>query len=147
MYTSANVKIEFDNATGTLQDMSQYITEFNGINIEAMLQESHAFGDAWVERLFAGVKQIGDITLKGFYDDTATTGPNAIFNDVGNTGTSAPGTRELKITWDLANNGIGSGAKTTLVNTIIKSYARVPSRGALTMFEVVLAVTGSPTEA
>lgn len=133
-YTADDIVIEFDNAGGSLVDMSNYVMECNGINLEAILEESHALGDAWVEQLFAGLKRVGDITLSGMYDDTATTGPDVIFNSIGNT-TS----RTLKITW--------GSTKTTSVETIIKSYNRIPARGTITKFEVVLVATGAVTEA
>lgn len=143
-WNSSNIRIQFDRSDATtLTNMSSYITEFNGINIEAMLQESHTFGDSWVEKLFAGLNQIGDVTLKGFYDDTATTGPNAIFNDVGNVATTGTGLRTLEITWDSVAQAAGS--RTFTVETIIKAYNRLPSRGGLTMFEAVLTCTGAPT--
>jgi len=136
-YNSASVRIDFDRSDGsTLQNMSAYITECNGINITASLEDSHTFGDSWVEKLFAGLRTVEEITLKGFYDDTAVTGPNAIFNDVGNLTTGI--LRTFKITW--------GSIKNTSVETIIKSFNRLPSRGALTMFEVVLAPTGAVTE-
>ena len=134
-YNSSNVIIQFDRADGTtLENMTQSITEFNGIPIQAMVEETHTFGDSWVERTFAGVKDIGEVTLKGYYNDTATTGSDAMFNAVGNT---VP--RTLTITW--------GGTKTTSFETTIKSYNRIPGRGALTKFEVTLVlVSGNVTE-
>lgn len=137
-YSSKDVVIEFDNASGSLVDMSQYILTFNGIDIEAMLAESHSFGDSWTESLYAGMRKVGGITLGGYYDDTATSGPHVIFNDVGNTGTSGT-TRTFKATW--------GGAKTTSVETLIQNYKRLPAKGELTKFEVVLMPTGTVTEA
>lgn len=127
------LKIEFDNASGTLVDMTQHVLEFNGIDVEAILEEAHTFGDAWVEQLFTGLRKANEITLRGFYDDTASTGPDAIFNAVGNTTT-----RTLKVTW--------GGTKTTSVECIIKNYRRLPTRGEMTKYEVVLAPTGAVTE-
>jgi hypothetical protein len=132
-YGSNSLKVEFDNAGGSLVDMSDYCLEINGIDIEAMLEESHGFSDSYVEQLFTGLKKVADVTIKGFYDDTATTGPDVIFNAVGNT-TS----RTLKLTW--------GSTKTTSVETVIKNYRRQPTRGQLTKFECVLAATGAVTE-
>lgn len=130
-YTSADIAITYDNSAGTPVNVSQYITDFNGIPIQAIVQDTHTFGDSWVERTFAGVKDIGEITLKGFYDDTVTTGPDAVFNRVGNT---TNGT--LLIGW--------GGSKTTTFETTIKSYNRTAGRGQLVGFEVVLVmVTGT----
>ena len=113
--------------------MSQYVQEIGGIEIEALTEDSGGFGDSWEEVLATGLKKVGGLTIKGIYDDTATTGPNVIWNAAGNT-TS----RTLKVTW--------GGSKTTSVETIITKYVRAPQRGALTKFEVTLAATGAVTE-
>jgi len=137
-YTSANLKIEFDNATGTLVDMSNYIISTSGLSATMDLDETHAFGDSWVERATKGTFRFGDITLSGLYDDASPSGPNIIFNDILNLKTTAAGTRTLKITW--------GGSKTSTVETYIKSYKSLPSRGEITKFEVVLSTTGTVTE-
>lgn len=137
-YGANSVVIEFDNSVNALVNMSQHITEMNDINIEATLVDSHTYGDSWVEKLFAQLRNVGDITLKGFYDDAAATGPDVIFNDVGNTASSGAGTRTLKVTW--------GGTKTSTVETWIKSYKRIAQRGNLTMFEVTLSPSGSVVE-
>jgi len=133
-YTSANISIMYDNSAGTPIEMKGFITEFNGIPINAMIEETHTFGDQWVERTYAGVKDIGEVSFKGFFDDV-TNGPDAVFNRVGN---STNGT--LTITW--------GGSKTTSFETTIKSYNRIPGRGQLTKFEVVIVLlSGTVTEA
>ncbi len=137
-YGSANVRIDFDDSAGTPQDMSQYITEMNEMSIEAVLEESHTFGDGWAEAAYAKFRKAGDITLGGFYNDAASTGPDAVFNDPGCVAGPAGGTRTFKTTW--------GGTKTTSVETIIMSYKRIPVRGQLTKFQVVLRPTGAVTE-
>lgn len=136
-YTSKDLKIEFDNASGTLQDMSQYIFEINDVSVQAAMEDGHTFSDQWAEALFAGLLSMGEITLRGFYDDTSATGPDAIFRDVGNLNTTG-GTRTLKLTW--------GGTKTTSVETIITAYTRQPARGEVTKFSVTLRPTGTVTE-
>ena len=75
---------------------------------------------------------VDDIELTGFYDDTATTGPDAVFN--------APGeTRTLKITW--------GGTKTSSVETIIAGYQRQAAVKESTKYTVTLKPTGAVTEA
>ena len=133
-YGSPDIKIEVDNTVGTLVDMSAYIDEVNEVNVEALLQESHTFGDSWVENLYTGVKRGNPITFSGFYDDTATTGPDVIFNVLGDT-------REVKITYDGS-----TGAKYTLFRAIITSYVRSPSRGENTRYSVTLTPTGEIAE-
>ena len=137
-YTSANLIVEFDNAAGSLVNMSTYVLTLNGVKTNVDLEETHSFGDSWVERTGKGTKRIDDITLSGIYDDTITTGPEVIFNDVGNVGTTAGAPRTLKITW--------GGTKTTSFETYIKSFKKNPTREEMTKFEVVLSPTGTVTE-
>lgn len=131
-YSSADYKIEFDNAGGTLVDMSAYITDADAMDIEMATEEITPFSSAVETHASAGVASTKDISLKGFYDDTATTGPHVIFNALGST-------RTLKYTY--------GGAKTTSVETIIKSYKRSGKVKGLTGFEVKLLPTGAVTEA
>src|SRR5712691_3012671 len=99
-YGSPSLVIQFDRFDGsTLTDMSAYIETINGFDVQAMLVESHSFGKSWVEMLLTGLRRVADITLGGFFDDAATTGPDAIFNDVGNASMAAGATRTLKLTW------------------------------------------------
>lgn len=133
-YGSNALTIEFDNTTPALIDISNFITEMSGITLMDPTEESHAFGDSWVEHLYTGVVNGEDVSFSGFYDNTLPDGPNDIFNDIGNSVT-----RTLRITW--------GGTKTTDVETVIKSYNKSATRGELTKFEVVLAQTGAATEA
>jgi hypothetical protein len=116
--------------------MTQHIRAINGVVIEAVLAESHSFGDQWFESLATGLRRMNEVELSGFYDDTASTGPDAIFNAVA----SGPGeaTRTLKLTW--------GGTKTTSVETLIRNYERRASVGNLTEFTVRLQPTGAVTE-
>ena len=137
-YGTDDIVIEFDNSAGTTVNVSQSILEINGVDVEAMIEESHTMGDSWVEQLYTGLRRGGDITVRGFYDDDSDTGFDFMFKDVGNAGTSGGASRTLKITW--------GGTKTTTVETIIKNYRRLPTRGELTKAEAVLAPTGAFTE-
>lgn len=131
-YGTDDIAVVFDNSAGTTVNVSQSILEINGVDVEAMIEESHTMGDSWVEQLFTGLRRGADITLRGFYDDDSDTGFDFMFKGVGET-------RTLQVTW--------GGTKTTTVETIIKNYRRLPTRGELTKGEVVLAPTGAFTEA
>lgn len=138
-YGSNALGIVVDSTAGTTVDVTQSILEFNGLDIEAMMEESHTFGDSWVENLFAGLRKVNEVTLKGFYADTAATGFDVIFNDPGNTKTASSASRTLVVTW--------GGTKTSTVEFFIKNYRRLPSRGTLTKAEAVLVFSGTLTEA
>src|SRR4051812_17578183 len=111
-YGSPDIIVAFDNSGGTPVTMTQYVTEINGVKVEALLEESHSFGDSWFEALPVGIRKMGDIVLSGWYDDTVTTGPDAIFNAPVPTVSTA--TRTLTITW--------GGTKTVSAETYIVSY-------------------------
>ena len=138
-YGSDDIVVIMDSTAGTTVNISQSVLEISGIDIEAMLEESHTMGDSWVENAYTGLRKINEITLKGFYDDDADTGTNFMWNDPGNVGTSGGGTRSLAIT-------IG-GSKIVSCEVFIKNFRRLPSRGVLTKAEVVLSPTGAATEA
>lgn len=131
-YGSKDLKIEVDNSSGSPVDLSNYIDTINEFNVEVAIVEGTAFGDGWVEQISTGLKKGNPVTIEGFYDDTATTGPDVILNSLGDT-------RTLKITW--------GSTKTTSVEAIITSYSRKPVRGELTRFSCTLTPTGTVTEA
>lgn len=131
-YGSDDLSISVDDSGGTPVDLTQYVQTINGLDIEALTEESHSFGDAWVEHLFTGIKRGNDLTIGGFYDDTASTGPDAVLIGIGTT-------RTVTITW--------GGAKTSSFEAIIINYRRNPVRNELTKYEAVLRPTGAVTEA
>lgn len=129
------IKATTSSSTGSYRDISQYVTEFSGINFEAMLQETQAFGDSWKEQSFVGMYTQGDITLKGPYDDVAgglvdtfTTGGLAVVG----------AERVIKV-----NMGTTNAYPKT--DVIVKSISREPGVGKLSDFTVVLAPTGALT--
>jgi len=136
--TWADLTVEFDNAAGTLQNISNNVLTINGINIKAEVQDVTGAGLGYVKKLFAGLLSAEQVTLGLLYDDAVAPASDALFNDPGCKNTTA-GTRTLKVTW--------RGAKATSVETIITSYSRQPKKGELTMCEVTLDPTGTIGEA
>lgn len=132
-YTGADTIISFDAPDTSLKDISAYVTDISGISIEAVLEETHTFGDSWVESMAAGLRKVGDITISGFYNDAGVDGPDFLFVTPGNTVT-----KTLKVLF--------GAAKYFQAETIIKSYTRTPIKGGLTKYSVVLTVTGTPSE-
>ncbi len=127
-----DLKIEVDNSGGSPTDMSTFIKTVNGFSIEALLEEITSAGDADERWAKVGVSRASEIVFGGDFDDEAATGPDAIFNSLGDT-------RTVKFTY--------GGTKTSEVEAIIKRYDRSPTKGELTNFEVALQPTGAVTEA
>ena len=127
---SNEVIVAFDDGSGNPQTMTPYIDTINGLDVEALTEESTAFGDTWMKNLAVGVSKGADVTLGGLYNDTATTGPDAIFNAIG-------ATRTLTVTF--------ATGKTFSCEVIIAKYSRTPARSALTKYTVLLRPTGTIT--
>ena len=136
-FGSNSLIIAVDNSSGSAVAMTQYVTAINAISVEALLEESHTFGDAWFETLATGLRRMNPIELSGIYDDTSSTGPDAIFNAVASATSTT--TRTITITW--------GGSKTTSCETLITSYTRGATRNELTSYSVTLTPTGTVTEA
>jgi len=136
-YSSSSVSVVIDNSSGSGVNLTQYIQTIGGFDIEAQTEESHSFGDSWVENLATGIRRGSDLVIGGIYDDTSTTGPDAILNAVA----SAPSTstRTVVLTY--------GGSKTSTFEANILRYNRTPVRNELTKFECTLQVTGAVTEA
>ena len=131
-YNSADFQIWFDNSGGTPVDMSAYITDADEWEKEIESEETTPFSAADETHASAGVSKGNDRTLKGLYDDTATTGPHAIFNAKGSI-------RTLKYVY--------GGGKYSEQEHLILSYTRGGKVKNLTSFEVKLKPTGAVTEA
>lgn len=136
--TPAEIVVEFDNSGGTLQNISQYSITLNGISVEQILERADSFGDSWEEHLPIGKGKIAPVVIGGHFDDTASTGPDALFK-ISTPDTPSSTARELKVTW---RSGV-----TTLINVYRVKYDRKPTRDGLTMFEATVQPTGAPTEA
>ena len=132
-YGYPDLKIEFDNSSDALQDMSKYVMDTPpSFDREAILEEITAAGDNDEAHAKVGLKKVNPLDLGGAFDDFAATGPDVIFNAIGDL-------RSLKITW--------GSTKTSSVECLIKNYVRNAVRGELTKFVVTLQPTGAVTEA
>lgn len=128
--SSVEFGVEVADKTDQLVNLSSFIDTVNELSIEALLQEGHTFGDAWVKQFFTGVKQGQAVTVEGFYDDSVG-GPDEVLNDIG-------ATRQVKMVW--------GGTKASTFDAIISNYVRKPVRGELTRFSCTLTPTGEITE-
>ena len=125
-----DLKIELDNASDALKDISAYVTEINGYSIEQILEELSAAGDATDRWGVVGFEQKSEITLSGPYDDQTDSLVKITLDGEGST-------RTLKLTFD------DGATDTRQVECIIRTSGRAPSRGAFTKYEIVLRPTGA----
>ena len=136
-YGPNSLTVNYDNSSGTPVDMTQYVLTINDVQVEAIMEESHSFGDSWFESLATGIRRVNPVEMSGFYDDTATTGPDAIWNAVA----SGPSVtlRTLQVVW--------GASKSISVETLIAMYGRQATRNVLTKYSVRLQPSGAATEA
>ena len=69
-------KFRIDDTGGTLRDLSAYITEVRGLPGQRALNEVTALGDSGA-RFIPGLEDV-TVRLSGLFDDTATSGPDAV---------------------------------------------------------------------
>ena len=114
------------------QSMKAHIQDEITLAVEVMTEEATAFGDAWEKHISTGIKRADEITVGGFYDDTATAGPDAKFNVLGTELT-------IVITW--------GGTKTSTFTAIAQKYERMGQVGQMTRYVATLLPTGEIQEA
>jgi hypothetical protein len=114
------------------QSMKAHIRDDVTLSIEVATEEATAFGDTWEKHVSTGIKKGGTVTVGGFYDDTATTGPDVKFNVLGT---------ELAIivTW--------GGSKTSTFTAIAQKYDRIAKVKEMTKYLATLLITGEVQEA
>lgn len=135
MYGSTSVVIGYDDAPGgTLRTITNYVREIGGVKIEATQASTEAFGDVWAEHTPTGNKKVPPISIKGYFDDTATSGPHAVFKDPDDSPTDS--TRSLSVNF---------GGATATGETRLVSYEVIGKNGNLTEYEAMVQVTGALT--
>ena len=118
------------SATGMLP-LQNYVDTINGLKWTALTVQSDAFGDAWVENLWAGVRRHEPITFSGFYDDVAASGPHVLFGNASDIGA------ERYLEMSFGSSDVRNG------RAVVVSYQAMPVRGSLTRYEVELLPTGA----
>jgi hypothetical protein len=134
-YGSVDVVIKYDAAPGgTLTDITQYVREIGGTKIENLTQETHSFGDGWIEQTPTGVRRVPLIPIKGLFDTTVG-GPHDVFKGDPADAQPSGATRTLEVTY-------GDGKKFT-VETRLQDYETAAKNAALTEYTANVLPTGA----
>lgn len=135
MFGSGSVTITYDDSPGgTGRTITPYVREIGGISVEALQARSESFGDVWQEYTPTGMKLVKAVSIKGYYDDTATSGPHVVFRDPDDGPSDS--TRTLVVVFGGTNG-------TATVETRLVSYEVIGKNGNLTEYEAVVQPTSS----
>ena len=128
-------KFLVDDTGATQRDLSAYITEVRGLPGPRTLNEVTALGDSGV-RFIPGLEDVS-ITLSGLFDDTATSGPDAVLGPL-RTHTSA-------VDFEYGLEGSGTGEVKYSGTCWIVSYELRSRVGNLVQWSATLQVDGTVT--
>ena len=122
--TSLNV----DDSGGTPRDLLAHTISLT-FPQSADLHDTTTMGDDWHE-FTAGLKGGGSVTHEGFYENTATTGPDAVYNGrIGVAGTLS----------------FGDGTVTYSMETVVENYELNPTVADMMKFRATHRITGAIT--
>lgn len=126
---SSEITVSYDSSPGgSPQVITSYVLTMGGVKLTSNMQVSTAFGDTIEKKLPTGVSKIDPITIHGFWDDTATTGPHVVF--------LAPDTSPQASTRTLAI--VFGNSKTWTSEGYLESYEVLGKAGNLTEFNATL---------
>ena len=97
---AGNSMVRIDNNLGTLTNLTSYVETISALGKEVDAIDVTAFADT-AERVIAGIEKGQEFTIEGKFDDTATTGPDAVLAPlVGTLGT-----------WEWLPKGTAAGSR------------------------------------
>jgi hypothetical protein len=126
---SSEITIAYDDAPGgTLRTITSFVLQLGAVKITSDMQPNTPFGATVEGMLPTGVSKIDQITIHGYWDDTAVSGPHVVFLTPDTSPQAA--TRTLQIVFGNARTWSSEG--------FLVSYAVLGKAGNLTEFEAVL---------
>jgi len=145
-YSSPNLSFEIARTDGgaLTSGFSQYITKFGEINITRPLIESTPFAASIAQYLVSIFKKYEPFTVEGFFDDAATTGPDAVLN-IGKYANVAY--RQFILTLGGSKTITGDGVAGTGGGLWIVNYKRTFNVGEYHTYSCELQATGTIVEA
>lgn len=130
-----DVRVRYGNNADIWYDVHPYIDEETMAGLKADIEDWRPKGSTWLLKRSVGTKSWdGDIEFGGLYDDTATSGPDALFD---NDGARLGGLARIAESHD-------AGATWKIANVIVGKYLPEPKSGALTRYKATFTPYGAP---
>ena len=76
-----NLVVKIDDSGGTLRDLSAYVEWVSPVGVLVEAIDVTVFTDT-EQRTPAGVERAQEFTIEGLFDDTASTGPDAVLSGI-----------------------------------------------------------------
>ena len=125
---SSEITIAYDDGPGgTLRTITSFVLTMGAIKLTSNMQANTPYGATVEAMLPTGVSKIDQVTLHGYWDDTATTGPHVVF--IAPDTSPQASTRTLTIVF--------GNSKTWSSEGYLVSYAVLGKAGNLTEFDAV----------
>lgn len=127
-----NSVFKLDNSSGTLTDLSSYITDISGINNTTAMIDSTTFGDSSLEN-FPGLRNGDAITISGNWE----TALNSHFTAILSNGATR--------TWEYSPAGTTAGTPKVSGECYVESYVVTSAVADIVKFTATLRQTGDVT--
>jgi hypothetical protein len=127
-FGSASAVVTIDDHGGTPRIITAHVLTIGGLKISQITEENSPFGMNHEQNTPVGKQKFGPVTISGNYDDTATTGPHAVFSTLETTPSDA--TRTLVVQPD--------GVKTLTIEVYCTDYEIVLTNGKLSGYTATL---------
>ena len=124
------------SASGTLVAITAYVREIDGLGREYDPLDDTNFDDA-VERVIPGIEKAQEFSIRGAFDNAATTGPDAIFG-------TAVGTI-LTIEWSPVGTVTTSDRRKFTMEVFVQSYKVLGEVRGQVMYETRFKQDGAVT--
>lgn len=119
-----------DSPGGTARNITPYVNTIGGLKIENLTQQTNPFGTGNESHTPTGMERTPDITISGFFDDTATVGPHVVLKPAAGDKSPASVGRILTV---LAATGA-----TFTITVHLVSYEVMNKNGGLTEYAAVV---------
>ncbi|MCH8311093.1 MAG: hypothetical protein IIB17_11450 [Chloroflexi bacterium] len=134
-FDSSKSRFLIDDTGGTQRDLSLYITEVSGLPGDRVLRELTGLSDSGAVFL-PGVEN-SRIALRGLFDDTALSGPDAVLGPLR--------THASAVDFEYGPEGTGSGAVKYSGTCWVRSYQLRSGVGKLVAWTASMQVEGTVT--
>lgn len=135
-HSSSEITVTIDATQGgSGQAITAYLTSGVEAGLNALMEKVTAYGDTSEKNFPVGLTSVDDITLHGWFDDTATTGPHVIFGSSGPDTSLTAGSRTVVIVF--------GNSKTFTCEMYCASYKVMGKVAGLTEFDAKLVQAGA----